>query len=171
MHFLCLFCTLYSYVCELSCTLSSSLFCCLKRGFVWWELYYAARQLFHSIHAVIPMCLWWYRDYRITQWGLNSSQKVSILFDSHSQTIISLLDNAPNYLVGCVIQKRFYFLDFIPLCLFQKIHKWYLLSNFAFCICRQYEIEIYFYFLLCVKFHGHCYLLSNFMCKFYKSVF
>ena len=101
------FCTLSSYVCELSCTLSSSLFCCLKRGFfVWWELYYAARQLFHSIHAVIPMCLWWYRDYRITQWGLNSSQKVPILFDSHSQTIISLLDNASNYLVGCVIQKR-----------------------------------------------------------------
>ena len=73
------FCTLYSYVCELSCTLSSSLFCCLKRGFVWWELYYAARQLFHSIHAVIPMCLWWYRDYRITQWGLNSSQKSATL--------------------------------------------------------------------------------------------
>ena len=98
--------TVFLCVWALSCTLSSSLFCCLKRGFVWWELYYAARQLFHSIHAVIPMCLWWYRDYRITQWGLNSSQKVPILFDSHSQTIISLLDNASNYLVGCVIQKR-----------------------------------------------------------------
>ena len=83
----------------------------------------------------------------------NTKKKICRLYIStislHSMSgfVLSLLDNAPNYIVGCIIQKRMFWRKIKK----YKMKNWKKTLSFLICICKIFNMANFEAFLSSIK--------------------